>query len=93
MYRLYLEKYEPELAEDDKSQVKEWLYRKIFNEEFNLLFGYPRSDTCEQCDLLKGSIDNTTDDVERDNYQTELATHHEKAAQGYQSLRLDFRKE
>ena len=53
MHRLYLEKYEPELGEGEKPQVKEWLYRKIFNEEFNLGFGYPRSDTCEKCDLLK----------------------------------------
>ena len=35
MYRLYLEKYEPKLDESEKPQVKEWLYRKIFNEEFN----------------------------------------------------------
>ena len=37
--------------------MKEWLYRTIFNEEFNYGFGYPRSDTCEQCDLLKVAID------------------------------------
>ena len=30
MHRLYLQQHEP---------VKEWLYRKIFNEEFNLSFG------------------------------------------------------
>jgi len=47
MHRLYLEKYEPELDEGKKPHVKEWLYRKIFNEEFNYGFGYPRSDTCE----------------------------------------------
>ena len=36
MHQLYLQEHEP---------VKEWLYRKMFNEEFNLSFGYPRSDT------------------------------------------------
>ena len=92
MHRLYLEKYEPDLAESEKPQVKEWLYRKIFNEEFNLGFGYPRSDTCELCDLLKISIDNAQTDEERDRIQVELATHHEKAAQGYQSLRSDSKK-
>lgn len=51
MYRLYLDKHEPQIKESSaKPQVKEWLYQKIFNEEFNLSFGYPRSDTCETCD-------------------------------------------
>ena len=45
MHRLYLAKEEPEAG--DKPTIKEWLYRKIFNEEFKLGFGYPRSDTCE----------------------------------------------
>ena len=58
MYLLYLEKYDPDLKEEDQPQVKEWLYRKIFNEEYNISFGYPRSDTCEKCDLLKVAIDN-----------------------------------
>ena len=31
MYRLFLEKYEPEVNEEDgeKPRVKEWLYRKV----------------------------------------------------------------
>ena len=80
MYRLFLEKYEPEVNEDgEKPCVKEWLYRKIFNEEYNLGFGYPQSDTCK----------NTTEVSE---IQAELASHHEKAAQGYSSLRSDSHK-
>ena len=51
MHRLYLAKHEPEAG--DKPIVKEWLYRKIFNEDFNLGFGYPRSDTCQMCDGLR----------------------------------------
>lgn len=42
MHRLYVAEHEPQA---DTPVVKEWLYRKIFNEEFNLSFGYPRSDT------------------------------------------------
>ena len=90
MYRLYLEKYEPNI--EGRPQVKEWLYRKIFNEEFNISFGYPRSDTCERCDLLKVAIDSAQTDDERSILQTELADHHEKAAQGYQLLRSDSEK-
>jgi len=81
MHHLYLEKYEPELDEGEKPHVMEWLYWKIFNEEFNYGFGYPRSDTCEKCDLLKVGTDSAQTDHERDKLQAELAAHHEKAAQ------------
>ena len=37
MYRLYLEKYEPELVKGQTPRAKEWLYRKIFNEEFIIM--------------------------------------------------------
>ena len=90
MYQLYLEKYEPQArAVGAKPQVKEWLYRKIFNEEFNLSFGYPRSDTCETCDLLHIAIQASKSDSEREQHQDELANHQEKASQGYRLLRLD----
>ena len=39
MHMHYLAKHELEAG--DKPVVKEWLYRKIFNKEFNLGFGYP----------------------------------------------------
>lgn len=64
---------------------------KIFNEEFNYGFGYPRSDTCEQCDLLKIGINNAQVDDERDKLWTKLAVHQEKAVQGYQALRVDYK--
>lgn len=33
--------------------VSEHLYHDIFVSEFNIHFGYPRSDTCDVCDSLK----------------------------------------
>ena len=93
MYRLYLEKYEPDLEErEEQPLVKEWVYPKIFNEEFNIGFSYPHSDTCERCDLLKVAIESAQTEEERGRLQTELASHHEKAAQGYQSLLSDSEK-
>ena len=91
MHRLFLEKYEPEVNQEDGTQprVKEWLYRKIFNEEYNIGFGYPRSDTCEKCDVLKVASDSAKTEDERSEIIAELATHHEKAAEGYSSLRAD----
>ena len=87
MYRLYLAKYEPEAG--DNPVVKDWLYRKIFNIDFNLSFGYPRSDTCQVCDELKVAIDAAPSQEHRDELQSTLATHHVSASQGYQSLKDD----
>ena len=90
MYLLFQEKYEPQVRESGyKPEVKEWLYRKIFNEEFNLSFGYPRSDTCETCDLLNVAIRGCMHEENRAKLQEELATHQEKASQGYQLLHAD----
>lgn len=57
MWLLYLEKYEPEqrlLYRTDKKAMKPKLkysyYLTVFNNEFNLSFGQPRTDTCPICD-------------------------------------------
>jgi len=71
-----------------KPQVKEWLCRKIFNEEFNLSFGYPCSDTCEKCDLLHIATQNASDE-QQDEHQKELVEHQEKVSQDYSSLKID----
>ena len=90
MYLLYQEKYEPQVKETGaKPVVKEWLYRKIFTEEFNLSFGYPRSDTCETCDLLQIAIKASDSEVEREKLQREIAEHQHKASQGYLQLRAN----
>ena len=90
MYLMYLEKYESQASSSGaKPQVKEWLYRKIFNEEYNLSFGYPRSDTCETCDLLNVAIQASKSENESMEVQAELAVHQEKASQGYSALRSD----
>ena len=90
MYIMYLKKYEPGVSESGcKPIIKQWLYRKIFNEEFNLSFGYPRSDTCETCDLLHLEIQSSKSAGERVQCQDELAQHQEQASQGYRLLRTD----
>lgn len=33
-------------------------YREIFNEKFNISFGYPRSDTCSKCDEITVKVKN-----------------------------------
>ena len=69
-----------------KPVVKEWLYRKIFTEEFNL---DPRGDRCEVCDLLRISIQAAKSEPETVQSQEEFATHQELASQGYHALHSD----
>lgn len=40
-------------------------YRQIFNNKFNISFGYPRSDTCSQCDEYK---------IKKKNIESQLKT-------------------
>ena len=74
MYRLFIQKYEPDITQQDgeKPRVKEWLYHKIFNEEYNIGFGYPRSDTCEKCDMVKVAGDNASTEEARSEIQESL---------------------
>lgn len=49
MYRLYKEKFPNHKVSYEK-------YRTIFNEKFNISFGYPRKDTCSTCDLYTAEV-------------------------------------
>lgn len=61
MYQLYKEK----CFNEGHNPVSSWVYRKIFNESFNLSFGVPKSDTCKTCDHLQVSIESETDSAAR----------------------------
>ncbi|CAG4988051.1 unnamed protein product [Parnassius apollo] len=47
IYKLYLDAYK------SQNHVSYETYRTIFNTEFNISFGYPRTDTCSACDEFK----------------------------------------
>lgn len=49
MHKLYLEKCNLDQVEE-RFKVKEYMYRFFFNNEFNLSFGHPKSDTCSTRD-------------------------------------------
>jgi hypothetical protein len=89
MHRLYVASHEPE---SDKPAVMKWLYRKILNEEFNLSFGYPRSDTCQLCDELKIAIPSVMPASKQDELHLQLSEYQLKASHGYQALREDTEK-
>jgi len=58
LYRKFLAahpEYEPNENNVD-NRTYFWLFRKIFNTEFNIGVGYPRSDLCNTCELLSTQI-------------------------------------
>ena len=56
MYQLFREKYPTAKCSYES-------YRKIFNNRFNVSFGYPRKDTCSECDKRSAKIHGETDEA------------------------------
>lgn len=75
MYNLYKDR----CIEQNIAYVKEWTYRKVFNNEFNLHFHHPRKDTCQKCDLLKSKITVAENDEETKLLTAEHNSHLENA--------------
>ena len=87
MHQLFREKHPNETISYET-------YRKVFNNEYNISFGYPRSDTCSKCDTLRSQIlqvsvqiDNSPDDrslhQRRLRLETEKEVHQRKAETFY----------
>ena len=69
--------------------VSEHMYHDIFVGEFNIHFGYPRSDTCGTCDELKLQIEQASSDSEKASLEKKHADHLTLAKAGYDTLRYD----
>ena len=73
-----------------KPLATEHFYHDIFVTEFNIYFGYPRSDTCDTCDSLLTKMEEArakgdeTEELER-----ELEAHKSFAERGYQAFHYD----
>lgn len=62
-------------------------YHDIFITEFNIYFGYPRSDTCDTCDSIKMKMEDanaTPEEIEK--LKQELEAHQTLAERGYQAF-------
>lgn len=66
LYSLYLE-FCTEEGIPKENMAKAWLYRHIFNTEFNLGFNPPANDTCDHCDTYVTKYKNATDETEKNN--------------------------
>lgn len=92
MYRLYTEN----CKEIKVASLKEFQYRKIFNEEFNLAFHHPANDTCAKCDRLNLRLrsynkTNLTENElqEKITIENELNNHLEMAQNCYENKKKD----
>ncbi len=72
-----------------KPLVSEHFYHDIFVTEFNIHFGYPRSDTCSRCDDLTLQIEEASSESEKVQLQEKLDAHQTRAEAGYNSFRYD----
>lgn len=68
MHQLFKEKYE--------NTVTYNLYRKVFNRDFNLRFGTPRTNTCKVCDQLYAKLVLAKTSEEKDVIENESRLHH-----------------
>ena len=71
-----------------KPIASEHFYHDVFVKEFNIYFGYPRTDTCSTCDSLKLRIESVTDELERNELE-ELESHQTLAKTGYTTFSND----
>ena len=60
-----------------------------FVKEFNIGFGYPRTDTCNICDFLKHIIEAASDDTEKARLEEDLEKHRSLAQAGYDAFKHD----
>lgn len=79
MYRMFVE-------ENPESHVNYCFYRKVFNRDFNLRFGSPRSDTCKTCDENYAKLVLARDQEARQIIVNESQLHHMKADVAYKEL-------
>lgn len=95
MYKLFLQMHEKDtfdkLENGDltcKPVVKYKRYDKYMKENFNLSFGYPRTDTCQICDRLKVLIDQEINTEIKQQLEVEKQIHLSKAEVFYSDLKL-----
>ncbi|CAH1961095.1 unnamed protein product [Acanthoscelides obtectus] len=88
MYQLY---YDEALASNTLPAHigKLWLYRDIFNTEFNLSFKMPSNDTCDKCDSFTVKLKDQVDPTQRQVLQSDYDKHIEDAQLRYSMKAAD----
>jgi hypothetical protein len=79
--------HEP-ILEIRKPLVSQHFYHDLFLTEFNIYFGYPRTDTCSTCDGLALKISGAVGEV-KEKLELELESHKCLAQEGYNAFHKD----
>jgi len=82
LYRSFKNKY-PNINTSQR------IYNNVFQSEFKLRFGYPRSDTCKQCDFFYNKLIAADTEEERKKIEIDSMLHHSRAEQSYDALKKD----
>ena len=72
-------------SQEVKPIISEHYYHDVFVREFNILFGFPRSDTCNKCGAIRVKIDAVGNEDDKQELEKELSDHLTSADQGYAS--------
>lgn len=89
--RLLYNLYKDHVRNQGKEPVKEHIYRRTFNTEFNLHFHAPHKDTCVKCDKF-AILKNSTDGEEEKLLHREHELHLRKAEKARDSMKADADK-
>lgn len=94
MHLLYLQKYEPVVylnieagRETGNPQVSYDFYYRYFNTHFNMSFGKPRTDTCQECDMLDKKQNSCKTKEESRDIKNQKELHLRRAEKFYQRLK------
>lgn len=88
MYNLYKEHVESE----GRQPVEEHIYRRTFNNEFNLQFHAPHKDTCVKCDVFSNKLKYSTDEEEKRQLKQDHELHIRKVEKTRDSMIPDAKK-
>lgn len=88
MHHMYVDKHE---GGADKPLVKYHYYLKVFNDESNLSFGYPKSDTCGTCEQFMTELSSLNHDPSKKWIAERRRDEYLRSAEKfYSNIRLDM---
>ncbi|XP_050497716.1 uncharacterized protein LOC126878867 [Diabrotica virgifera virgifera] len=87
MYSLYKQHCKDEIPEFVPSS--DYVFRDVFNKDFNYHFHPPLKDTCKTCNLLKNKIDCSSNEVEKLSLREELESHQILTEQAREAMKSD----
>lgn len=73
----------------ESERVSDFMFRKVFNQHFNLSFHAPISDSCKKCDNLKIKIDAASSQEAKEQFELQKKVHLAKADSAKDNYKID----